>query len=81
VDLDEVVIESVCRNIFSEMKVTVGVIYNYLLNHSKCVVVNDFCRLYILICISEFLLPNRSATVFPILFKIVDDLKSLCQYN
>jgi len=80
-DLDEVIIESVCRNIFSENKVIVGVIYNYLLNHSKCVGVDDFCRLYILIGISEFLLPNRNGTVFPILFKIVDDLKSLCQYN
>ena len=80
VDLDEVVIESLCRNIFSE-KVTVGVIYNYLLNHSECVEVDDFCRLYILIGIFEFLLPNRNATVFPILFNIVDDLKSLCQYN
>ncbi|XP_027915921.1 uncharacterized protein LOC114175342 [Vigna unguiculata] len=81
VDLDEVVIESVCRNIFSQKKVTVGVIYNYLLNHSECVGVDDFCRLYIFIGISEFFLPNRNATVFPILFKIVDDLKSLCQYN
>ena len=81
VDLDEVVIESVCRNIFSQKKVTIGVIYNYLLNHSECVGVDDFCKLYILIGISEFLLPNRNATVFPILFKIVDDLKSLCQYN
>ena len=53
------------RTFFSEKKVTVGVIYNYLLKHSKCVGVDDFCRLYILIGISEFLLPNRNGTVFP----------------
>jgi len=81
VALDEVYIESVCRNNFSEKKVIVGVIYNYLLRRSECVGVDDFCRLYILIDISEFFLPNRNGIIFPILFKIVDDWKILCQYN
>ena len=81
IDLEEVGVDSVCRKKFSEKKVTISMVYNYLLTECECLDVEDYCRLYILLGISEFLLPNRNATVFPILFKIVDDLKSLCQYN
>jgi len=61
--LDQGNIESVCRNNFSNKKVIVAIIYNYLLKQSECVGVDDFCKFYILIGISDFLLPNRNGTV------------------
>jgi len=62
-------------------KLIVTIIYDYLLNQCECLDVEDFCRLYILLGISEFLLPNRNGTVFVSLFKIVDDLTSLVKNN
>ena len=43
--------------------------------------VDDFCRLYVLLGLSEFLLPNVKGTVFGGLFSIVDELEELCNYN
>jgi len=40
-----------------------------------------FTSLYILLGISEFLLPNRDEIVFPKNFKLVDDLQSIGKYN
>jgi len=54
IDLEEVDVDSVCRKKFSEKKVTVTIIYNYLLNQCECLDVEDFCRLYILLGIYEF---------------------------
>jgi len=71
----------VCRKKFSEKKkVKVTLIYKFLLNHCESLDVEDFCQLYILLGIFEFLLPNRNRTVFVTLFKIVDDLTSLVKY-
>ena len=47
----------------------------------ECLDVEDYCRLYVLLGIYEFLLPNRNGSVFVSLFKIVDDLTSLVKYN
>jgi len=74
-------IDSVCRKNFFEKKVRVIILYNYLLIECECLDVKDFCRLYIFLGISEFLLPNRNGTVFVSLFKTVDDLTSLVKYN
>jgi len=41
----------------------------------------DYCRLYIVLGISEFLIPSRKGTIFPMLFAIVDDLSGLGKYN
>lgn len=41
----------------------------------------DFCRLYILLGIFEFLLPNRNETVLLIMVRIVDDLHNIRKYN
>ena len=81
IDLEEVGVDSVCRKKFSEKKVTISMVYNYLLTECECLDVEDYCRLYILLGISEFLLPNRNGAVFVSLFGIVDDLTSLVKYN
>jgi len=81
IDLEEIDVDSVCRKKFSEKMVTITILYNYLLTKCVCLDVEDFCRLYILLGIYEFLLPNRNGTVFVSLFKIVDDLTSLVKYK
>ena len=81
IDLEEVGVDSVCRKKFSEKKVTITMLYNYLLTECECLDVEDYYRLYILLGISEFLLPNRNGIVFVSLFRIVDDLSSLVKYN
>ena len=51
------------------------------MQHHEDLSVVDFCRLYVLIGICEFLLSSRSGRIFPILFNIVDDFGSLGKYN
>jgi len=74
--------DSDCRKLFSSGKVHVKRIYEFLLEYD-----NDsggielFTSLYILLGISEFLLPNRDGIVFPKIFKLVDDLQSIGKYN
>ena len=64
IDLEEVGVDSVCRKKFFEKKVTISMVYNYLLSECERLDVEDYCRLYILSDIYEFLLPNRNGTVF-----------------
>lgn len=69
-DLEDVHVESVCRKKFSQKKVTVTVIYKFLLKHCESLDVKEFCRLYILLGIYEFLLTNRNGIVFLTLLKL-----------
>jgi len=43
--------------------------------------VDDFCKLYVLLGLSEFLLLTMSGSVFSGLFSIIYDLGELCNYN
>ena len=75
-------VESSCRKLFPRGKVHVKMIYDIVLKVDEHVGgIEDFCRLYLLLGISEFLLPNRNGIVFPILFSIVDDLHNIGEYN
>ena len=71
-----------CRKLFCSEKIDVKMIYEFLLEYD-----NDggsielFISLYILLGISEFLLPNRDGIVFPKIFKLEDDLQSIGKYN
>lgn len=56
-------------------------VYDFLLRHSQELSLEDYCRLYILLGISEFLYPSCTIRIFPILFTIVDDLGSLGKHN
>jgi len=82
IDLNETVLDSDSLNIFEGETVTVKLIYDYLLKYDDDVGgVEVFCRIYILLGISEFLLPNKKGSVFPIIFKIVDDMDNIAKYN
>jgi len=81
IDLNEGVVHSKCRKHFDDENVDVKIIYKFLLQHHENLSVLDICRLYVLICICEFLLSSYSGRIFPILFNIVDDIGSLGKYN
>ena len=77
IDLGNNNIDCQTRTIFHSTNVSVDMIYDELIkraNGSKQCSVDEFCRLYILLGLSEFLLPNRSGRVFSGLFKIVDNI-------
>jgi len=79
--LNEGFLHSECRKHFDDENVDVKMVYEFLLQHHGDLSVVDFCRLYVLICICEFLLFSCSGRIFPILFNIVDDFGSLGKYN
>jgi len=82
IDLTREGLDSHCKKLFGPNKVVdVEMVYDYLLKHSKHLKVNDFCKLYLLLGISDFLLANHSGRVFSILFDIVDDVCSIGKYN
>ena len=82
IDLNETISDSDTLNIFGGQTVTVELIYDYLLKYDDDVGgVELFCRIYILLGISEFLLPNKKGIVFPIIFKLVDDIDNIGKYN
>ena len=70
------------RQLFGVAKlVHIEMVYDYILKHIKEFCLEDFGKLYVLLAISEILLPNRSGTIFSILFNIVDDLGSIGKFN
>jgi len=82
IDLNETIVNSDSWNIFEGEIVNVKLIYDYLLKFDDDVGgVEVFCRMYILLRISEFLLPNEKGIVFPIIFQIVDDMDNIDEYN
>jgi len=82
IDLIQEGLNSDSRNLFGASQVVgIDMVYDYILKHIKVLCLEDFGKLYVLFAISEFLLPNRSGTVFSILFNIVDDLGSIGKFN
>ena len=82
IDLNETIVDSDSWNIFGGETVNVKLIYDYLLKFDDDVGgVEVFCRMYILLGISEFLLSNKKGSVFPIIFQIVDDMDNIGKYN
>ncbi|XP_052725413.1 uncharacterized protein LOC128194272 [Vigna angularis] len=69
--------ESHCRKYFGDGKYELDLVYEFILKQHKKLPSIDVCRLYILVAISEVLFPNRSRTIFPILFEIVDRISDL----
>ncbi|QCD86775.1 hypothetical protein DEO72_LG3g1301 [Vigna unguiculata] len=60
IDLNETISDSDTLNIFGGETITVKLIYDYLLKYDDDVGgVEVFCKIYILLGISEFLLPNK----------------------
>jgi len=81
INLDEVGVQSECKKLFNNESVDVDMVYVFLVRYRDEVTLEDYCRLYILLGIFEFLCPSRKRTIFPIFFTIVDDLSSLRKYN
>jgi len=75
-------LDSKCKNLFGPDKVVdVKMLYDYIVKNIKDLSLDYFCKLYLLLGIFEFLLPNQSGRMFSILFKIVDDLPSIGKYK
>jgi len=82
IDLNQEGLNNDSKNLFGAAKlVHIEMVYDYILKHIKELCLEDFGKLYVLLTISEFLLPSRSGTVFSILFNIVDDLGSIGKFN
>jgi len=65
IDLNQEGLNSDLRNLFGASKVVeIEMVYDYILKHIKVLCLEDFGKLYVLLAISEFLLPNRSGIVF-----------------
>jgi len=80
-NLNEIEVKSNCRKMFQSKNVDLSTLYDFLMRNRKEIFVLDFFRVYILLGICEFLLPNRIGRVFPILFKLVDDIEGLGNLN
>jgi len=82
VDLQKESSESQLRSLFGSNRVIVTMIYEDLVKRVNDCIVVDFCKLYIQLGLSEFLLPNTKGTVFSGLFSLVDNqFGELCKYN
>jgi len=78
IDLNGEGLDSECKKLFGLDKVVdVEMLYDYIVKSIKDLSLDYFCKLYLLLGIFEFLLPNRSGRVSSILFKIVDDFPSI----
>jgi len=82
IDLNEEVVESETWNTFGRQRVYVKLIYDFLMKFDDDVGdVELFCKLYVVLGISEFLLASKKGCVFPVIFKIVDDMENIGKYN
>ncbi|XP_027941274.1 uncharacterized protein LOC114195079 [Vigna unguiculata] len=82
IDLNEEVVESETWNTFGRQRVDVKLIYDFLMKFDDDVGdVELFCKLYVVLGISEFLLASKKGCVFPVIFKIVDDMENIGKYN
>ena len=69
------------RSFFKTSHVSVKMIYDEIVKRSNECSIHDFCRLYILLGIPEFLFLSRMGLVPGGLFKAVDDLGELDRFN
>jgi len=81
VDLDYENQDSHCRSLFSCGIVKVNMVYDELVRCQSDGRSEDFCKLYILLGLSEFLFPNRMGNVYTGLFHIVDNLGDLSSFK
>jgi len=73
--------DSECRSLFGGGIVKVSMVYDQLVRCEADGRPGDFCKLYILLGLSEFLFPNRMGNVYPGLFQLVDNLVELSSFN
>ncbi|XP_052736098.1 uncharacterized protein LOC128197726 isoform X1 [Vigna angularis] len=81
INLKDEIGNSTCVKYICKGTKDLNLIYKFLMRkHNKKIPSSPFCSLYILAGICEILFPKRSGRVFPIIFKIVDNLSSLGNY-
>ena len=82
VDIEKETSDGNLRSFFGSNRVNITMLYDELLKHVNDSVVVDFCKLYILLGLCEFFLPNTKGIVHDGLFSVVDNnLGDLCKYN
>jgi len=82
VDQEKESSESQLRSLFGSNRVIVTMIYEELVKCVNNFIVVDFYKLYILLGLSKFLLPNTKETMYSRLFSLVDNqFGELCKYN
>jgi len=81
VDLEKESSESQLKSLFGSNRIIITMIYEELIKSVNDCIVVDFYKLYILLGLSEFLLPNTKGIVCSELFILVDNLDELCKYN
>ena len=81
IDLRKSIIISDIRSFFEEGDVSVKMIYSVILKCGNDISSEDFCKLYILLGLTKFILPTRMSLVHDGLFNIIDDLDKLGMYN
>jgi len=65
IDLNQEEVDNDCKKCFGlDRVVDIEIFYDYILKHIKELSLDDLCELYLLLAISEFLLPNRNGRVF-----------------
>ncbi|XP_068488704.1 uncharacterized protein [Phaseolus vulgaris] len=81
IDLHKAADESHTKTLFESNNINVKMIFDEIMKFDNDGCIEDFCRLYILLCLSEFLLPNRMGIVHSGLFSVLDDLGQLKKFN
>ena len=81
INLDDVCVDNECRKLLNNKIVDVEMLYDFLRICKDSISLEDYCRLYIVLGISKFLIPSRKGTIFLILFTIVDDHSGVGKYN
>lgn len=64
IDLNYVEVDNACKKLFGNKDVNIEVVYDYVPKHSKDLNLDDFCKLYLVVGIFEFFVPNRSGRFF-----------------
>jgi len=72
---------SECRSLFGGGVVKVSMVYDQLVRCEADGRPEDFCKLYILLGLFEFLFSNRMGNVYPGQFQHVDNLVELSSFN
>jgi len=73
--------DSECRSLFGGGIVKVSMVYDQLIIYEVDGRPGDFCKLYILLGLAEFLFPNRMGNVYLGLSQLVDNLVELSSFN
>jgi len=81
VELESEHVDSYCRSLFICGIVKVNMVFDEVVKCHSHGRVDEFCKLYILLGLSEFLFPNRMRNVYSGLFNIVDNLGELHRFK